>query len=106
MKNNVPIGRPGIMGLAKFLWHLPNFARLYWRLWKDSRVSWFARAVLVVAAIYIVSPLDFLPDYLPFLGELDDLAVVFLALRGFIKLCPKEVVAEHVAAIDVRTPRI
>lgn len=103
MKNNVPIGRPGVLGLAKFVWHLPNFARLYWGLWKDSRVSWLARAVVVAAAIYIVSPLDFLPDYFPLLGQLDDLTVVFLGLRGFVMLCPKAVVAEHVAAIDARS---
>jgi len=91
---------PGPVTVMQFLLHLPNFARLYWRLWKDRRVSWVARSVLVLAALYLVLPLDAIVDWIPALGQIDDLAVVFVALRGFIRLCPKDVVREHVAAID------
>jgi uncharacterized membrane protein YkvA (DUF1232 family) len=98
-----PVRRFGPISALKFLYHLPNFARLYWRLWKDKRVSWFARSVLVLALMYVISPLDAIMDWIPFLGELDDLAVVILAFRMFIWLCPKDVVREHVASIDMGT---
>jgi uncharacterized membrane protein YkvA (DUF1232 family) len=49
--------------------------------------------------LYVFSPLDLLPDFLAVLGQIDDLVVIFLGLRVFIRLCPKEVVREHVQAI-------
>jgi len=49
--------------------------------------------------LYVISPLDFVPDFLPVLGQLDDLGVVLLALEGFTRLCPTEAVEFHRAAI-------
>ena len=86
--------------IARFIWHLPNFVRLFVRLFWDRRVSLLAKAVPIAIVLYIISPYDFLPDYVPFLGQMDDIVIIILALRGFIALCPREVVREHVAAID------
>ena len=88
--------------IARFIWHLPNFVRLYVRLFLDRRVPLLAKALPVAAIVYVISPWDFIPDYIPFLGEVDDIVILILALRGFIALCPREVVREHVAAIDAR----
>jgi uncharacterized membrane protein YkvA (DUF1232 family) len=101
-------GRPGEPPTApdptkglRFLLHLPNFVKLYWRLFYDSRVSLLPKVLLVAAIIYAISPLDFLPDWnLPIIGELDDIVVLLLALRAFIPLCPRAVVEEHVRLID------
>jgi uncharacterized membrane protein YkvA (DUF1232 family) len=85
----------------RFLLHLPNFVKLYWRLFQDSRVPILPKALVVLAIAYVVSPLDLLPDWtIPLLGELDDIAIVMLALRAFIPLCPRHVVEEHVQRID------
>ena len=91
-------GSPAALGIMGLLYHLPNFVKLYVRLWKDRRVSWPARFVLIVGLVYIVSPLDF--DWIPMLGQFDDVLVAIAALRGFIWLCPRNVVREHVAWID------
>ena len=48
---------------------------------------------------YLILPTDFLPDVLPGFGQIDDFAVILLGLRLFIRLCPPEVVQEHVKAI-------
>ena len=48
---------------------------------------------------YLVLPADLLPDLLPALGHFDDLLLIFLGAKGFIALCPKEVVREHVQQI-------
>jgi uncharacterized membrane protein YkvA (DUF1232 family) len=85
----------------RLLWHLPNFVKLYWRLFRDSRVPLRAKAILVAAMLYVLDPIDFLPDFLfPFLGALDDLAVIILAARWFISLCPPDVVQERVRELS------
>lgn len=85
----------------RFLLHLPNFIKLYWRLLKDKRVPLFPKALLVAAIAYALSPLDLLPDItLPFIGVIDDILLLTLAVRYFIPLCPRNVVEEHVRLID------
>lgn len=78
--------------------HLPGFVKLYWRLLHDRRVPLLPKALLITAILYVVVPFDF--DYLPVLGQLDDLVVLILACRWFIRLCPPPLVEEHVARID------
>lgn len=98
---NSPRAKPfSPLTILRFIWHLPNFVRLFMRLYGDARVSLFAKLVPVAAVAYVLSPLDFLPDYFPFFGQIDDVVLIVLSLRLFIALCPKAVVREHVAAID------
>ena len=87
-----------------FLIHLPNLVRLYWRLLRDPRVSIWPKALLVGAAVYVVSPFDLIPDALPLLGEVDDVVIFVAAAHWFIRWCPPDVVREHVAAIGRRAP--
>jgi uncharacterized membrane protein YkvA (DUF1232 family) len=91
-------------GAWQILLHLPSFVRLYWRLFRDSRVSILPKALLVGAVGYVVLPFDLLPDVIPFVGRLDDLTVVLLAARWFIQWCPPEIVREHVRAIGAGRP--
>jgi uncharacterized membrane protein YkvA (DUF1232 family) len=83
--------------------HLPDFIRLYWRLFRDPRVSVLAKALLVATLAYVVWPLDIIPDFLPVIGEMDDLGIVIAGLWLFIRLCPPEVVLERVREISTRT---
>ncbi len=70
--------------------------RLAWRLIGDSRVSLSIKLVPFLALLYLVSPIDLVPDFiLPGLGSLDDLAIIAIALRFFIRLAPPELVREH-----------
>ena len=85
------------------LLHLPNFARLYWRLFRDRRVPILPKALLVLVLVYVVSPLDVIPDFIPVIGEIDDVAVVLSGLWLFIRLSPPEVVREKVQEIAART---
>ena len=84
------------------LLHLPNFARLYWRLFRDWRVPILPKALLVLTLVYVVSPLDVIPDFIPVIGEMDDIVVVLSGLWLFIRLCPPEVVRETVHDIAAR----
>lgn len=83
----------------ELLRHLPNFVRLYWRLWRDARVPIWPKLVLVCGILYVLSPIDLIPDVLAGVGQIDDLVVVIVACRLFVYLCPPAVVREHVARI-------
>ena len=84
------------------LFHLPSFARLYWRLFRDRRVPILPKALLVLMLVYVVSPIDVIPDFIPVIGEMDDVAVVLSGLWLFIRLCPPEVVREMAHDIAAR----
>jgi uncharacterized membrane protein YkvA (DUF1232 family) len=91
-----PLGGRGL----QLLRHLPQFARLYWRLLRDARVSIWPKALLAGGVLYFLSPIDLIPDFVPVIGEVDDLVVLVLIFRLFVHLCPPEVVREHVRRID------
>lgn len=81
-------GRPGpgtrgreprtAVELAKFV---GETGRLLWRVARDPRVSWQAKAVAAGAMAYVVSPLDVIPDVIPGIGKVDDLFLLVRALR-------------------------
>jgi uncharacterized membrane protein YkvA (DUF1232 family) len=79
---------------------LVNRGRLVWRLLRDPRVPIYLKVLPVAAALYVVSPLDFLPDIAPLVGQIDDLGVLLAGVEGFIALSPQHVVDEHKAAIE------
>ena len=91
--------RLGPRRLWQLFYHLPSFLKLFWRLLKDRRVPIRPKLLLVLLLAYIVAPVDLLPDIFLGLGQADDLLVLFLGLQAFVRLCPKEIVREHVQAI-------
>ncbi len=88
------------LAIARFILHLPNFFKLYWRLFTDRRVSLLPKIVIVLGVAYLLVPTDLLPDLLLPLGLVDDTAVLIMAAKGFMALCPREIVEEHVRLID------
>jgi uncharacterized membrane protein YkvA (DUF1232 family) len=69
------------------------------RLLREPCVPHLTKALPILAVLYAISPLDFVPDFLPVLGQLDDLGVILLALEAFRRLCPAEAVEFHSAAM-------
>ncbi len=67
-----------VLELARFL---GDTGRLLWRVARDPRVPWPAKAVAGGALAYVVSPLDVIPDVIPGVGKLDDLFLLTRALR-------------------------
>jgi uncharacterized membrane protein YkvA (DUF1232 family) len=78
---------------------LLSHVRLTMRLLREPRVPWLVKAVPILAGLYVVSPVDFVPDVFPILGQLDDLGVMLLALEAFLKWCPPQAVGFHRAAL-------
>jgi uncharacterized membrane protein YkvA (DUF1232 family) len=79
-------------------------ARLAWRLLREPDVPIWTKALPFAALVYLVSPLDFIPDVLPFLGEVDDLAIALVSLQLFLVICPSRAVLYHRDAIAQGRP--
>jgi uncharacterized membrane protein YkvA (DUF1232 family) len=81
--------------LRSFLMFLPNMVLLLGRLLKDARVPAAEKALFAAAIVYVISPLDFIPDVFPFIGQVDDLYVVALVLLRLINRTNESVVRQH-----------
>lgn len=74
---------------------VPAYIRLMFSLMRDSRVSRVDRLLVLAAAIYMLSPLDFIPDMIPLFGQTDDLFLVVLAMQRLIDNAGRRVLLEH-----------
>jgi uncharacterized membrane protein YkvA (DUF1232 family) len=98
MKN--PLHIKNYRHLLVLLPQFPKIARLCWRLWRDYRVPKYLKGMIVAAIVYVLSPVDVVPEvFIPVLGQLDDATLLMLAAYLFIRWSPPEVVAEHSASI-------
>lgn len=80
---------PGILrDLASFI---PDCLTTVRRLRTDPRVPPRAKIAIVVAGLWVASPIDLIPELLPVIGPLDDVVVVALALRYAARQVPREV---------------
>lgn len=81
--------------LTSMIMLIPNFLKLLYRLFKDSRVPTTEKALLIGTIIYVISPLDLIPDVIPFIGEIDDLYLVALVLLRLLSRTDDEVLRAH-----------
>ncbi len=78
----------------------PKQIQLFRRLLLDPRVPVLAKAVLVGALVFAVSPLN-LPNFIPIVGALDDIGIALFASNFFLKQVPAHVLAEHRYAVGL-----
>ncbi len=78
-----------------YIKQLPQYMRLLAGLITDRRVSMVDKLLVAGALAYIVMPLDLIPDFIPFFGEIDDLFVLVLALQRMIEHTGRGVLLEH-----------
>ena len=98
-QNSTPVRRSDPSATLAWLQNMARQARLAWRLLLDQRVSAWTKLIPPVVVAYILFPLDILPDVTPLLGQLDDVAVLFLGMKLFIEMSPPDVVREHLIAL-------
>jgi uncharacterized membrane protein YkvA (DUF1232 family) len=91
--------------LAERLQALPWRSRfeLAGRLVADDRIPPAVRAIPALLVLYLALPLDLVPDFIPILGQLDDIAVVIVAAGLFARFTPLQVIEEHIAELESRT---
>ncbi len=76
-----------------------NFSRrlkLTWSLARDERVPIYVRPLLLLPALYLASPIDVIPDFVPVVGKLDDAFVASTAYSLLVRFVPPAVLREHV----------
>jgi uncharacterized membrane protein YkvA (DUF1232 family) len=82
-------------GLAKDLASLlPDCATTLRLLRKDPRVPRRAKVAVAIAAVWVISPIDLIPEFLPVIGPLDDVVFVALALRYAARRVPRDAIEE------------
>jgi uncharacterized membrane protein YkvA (DUF1232 family) len=74
---------------------LPQLAGLVARLAGDARVPRRVKTVLGVTAVFLASPVDLIPDFIPGLGYLDDVVLVAIVLDGLLNHVDRRLVLEH-----------
>jgi uncharacterized membrane protein YkvA (DUF1232 family) len=74
---------------------LPNLLHLLRGLLGDERVPRSSKALLVLGVMWLASPIDLIPEFLPGIGALDDAVVAGLVLRHLVRRAGPDVVRDH-----------
>lgn len=73
----------------------PRLGKLLYRLVRDPRVPRRSKAVFLFVSGYLISPLNFIPNFIPVVGEVEDIILAAVALDAMINHIPEEIVREH-----------
>jgi uncharacterized membrane protein YkvA (DUF1232 family) len=78
-----------------YMKQLPSYLRLLGGLLTDRRVSGMDKLLVAGAMAYIIMPVDMIPDFIPFLGEVDDVFVLVMALQRLVANAGRPVLLAH-----------
>ena len=81
--------------MSNFLLFLPNMFKMLGKLLADARVPLAEKALFAAAVIYVIVPLDFIPDVFPFIGQVDDLYLVALTLLRLLNKTDADVLRQN-----------
>ncbi|HLF76765.1 MAG TPA: DUF1232 domain-containing protein [Dehalococcoidia bacterium] len=77
---------------------------LAWALLQDTRVPLAARAIIPGLFLYLALPIDLVPDFIPVLGQLDDLVIAVAAVGLLLRSTPHDVLEEHLTRLELSSP--
>lgn len=80
---------------SDYVFILPDVAALIYRLLKDKRVELKTKLIISASVTYIVFPTDIIPDKIPYIGKIDELAVAFFALNRIVNDVPLNIILEN-----------
>jgi len=89
--------------VERWLERMHEKAALVWGIATDRRLPWRARAPAALALAYVASPIDLIPDIVPGIGWLDDLAVLLIAALITPLMVPRTLVRKHAGLAEQRT---
>ena len=87
-----PDGRERLVSVMR---DIVSFVKLLGRLARDPRVSTVDKALCVATVAYVLSPIDLIPDFIPFLGQVDDIYLVMLTLDRLLANSGMDVLLDH-----------
>lgn len=80
-----------VMKKSRIIWNIPRLLKNSWSLLTNPRIAGEKKLLLIAVGLgYLLFPLDLVPDILPFLGQIDDLGLIFLVLNWFVNSSQKE----------------
>lgn len=79
----------------EWLMALPRLVALAFRLGFDKDVPWETKTALGAGLLYIVSPFDGIPDFIPVFGQLDDILTAVLIIDGMVNHIDRAIVLRH-----------
>ena len=85
---------------GNFIREVVQQAKLAYNLVLDPRVHPLIKLIPVAAVAYLFLPTDLVPDFIPVVGQMDDLAILMIGLRFFFEFAPPEVVSEHLKRLS------
>jgi uncharacterized membrane protein YkvA (DUF1232 family) len=90
--------------LAKRIAKLPFFDKisLAGSLFRDERIAIAPRIIALALVLYIASPIDLIPDFIPVLGYLDDILIVIIGAGLLLRSIPGHILEEHVGRYEAR----
>ena len=74
--------------------------RLAWRLMKDRRIPGRVRLIPPALVLYLASPIDIIPDFIPVIGQLDDILVLGIGIGLMVKLIPTDILNEQLLRLE------
>jgi uncharacterized membrane protein YkvA (DUF1232 family) len=80
--------------IMTWVWALKRDLLTLWFALKHSGTPWYVRVLAALLAVYALSPIDLIPDFIPFLGYLDDLIIVPAGVWILLRILPDHVLAD------------
>ena len=94
-------GRRVLVRFFALVTRLPRYVKLGWLLMNDPTVSGRGKVALGGGLAYAISPIDPVPGFIPVLGQIDDIAVLLLAVRLALKSAPTEVAERRLQEVGL-----
>jgi uncharacterized membrane protein YkvA (DUF1232 family) len=81
--------------LVDLILFIPNLLFLLVAMMRDRRVSSADKSIIAGVIIYVISPLDIIPDFIPFIGQVDDSYLLAIAILRLLNRADRGVVMQH-----------
>jgi len=81
--------------MRELLLFIPNLMSLLIGLLRDERVSQADKAILAGIVMYVIVPLDIIPDFIPFIGQIDDSYLLAISILRLLNRADRSVVMDH-----------
>ncbi len=90
--------QPLVRRMVKLSWRAK--AKLALALLRDPRLPLAPRLLIPAVVLYLALPLDIIPDFIPVLGQLDDVLILLVALRLVLRSIPEPLLEEHISRLE------
>jgi uncharacterized membrane protein YkvA (DUF1232 family) len=81
--------------LIDLLFFIPNLMILLLAMLRDQRVNSADKAILAGVVIYVIAPIDIIPDFIPFIGQVDDSYLIAISILRLLNRAERSVIMDH-----------